>query len=542
MYDVKIALNTLLALVYISKILKEDVDEALVKSTLEAIKTPEHINEDDESSAISYIKGLIEQQQHKKEFDKADVLRRVKVATSLFPDYSKNLEIFLSIDEGKPQELRKELSSHKAQLRNFVNKSQLRANVGKLYGALSRNDTSTVNEELDKLKLNIEKEREGKTQGSIPGLVSSISTKDSSGFAAAIKKSQEILTGAVFKTGFRGINRMLGAQGGIRMTELALMPALPFNGKTLFSQSIFLSVGVVNSAEDFREYIPGDKEPMFLDMSFENTQDINIPQAFEMVYGNCESKNGEAEVEIWRNEKRIELLAGRDPKSLSLKEARGIEDDIIDYTSKRCADYLASKLSEKGWTYQFDQIINTEFSITYLQDMISMYEAQGYHIMGVRGDYLGTIKKDGLGSGVAGTDIKEAYRIARNYTAMRDKFALLPHQLSPDAKRFKAIDPSGFVRNLPGRGFYEGCTSLDNEADLEFYFGVTDQEDKRYLEVQRGKHRAGTKTQSKDMYCVIPFCKDRILPWDMLLDEELSKKSLSDFSSGGGMGMGDWGI
>ena len=110
----------------------------------------------------------------------------------------------------------------------------------------------------------------------IPSLVGSLRTSQPKGFGIVIKKSREILSGACFKTGFRGINRMLGVQGGIRMSELALMPALPFNGKTLFSQSLFLSIGVVNQAEDFREFVPGDKTPAFLDLSFENTQDVNL--------------------------------------------------------------------------------------------------------------------------------------------------------------------------------------------------------------------------------------------------------------------------
>ena len=538
MYDVKIALNTLLSVIYLSKKLGiNDIDESLIKNTLDVIKTPEHANEDDESSAISYIKGIVAEEMYKKEFDKKDIIRRVKIATSLFPDYANHLEIYLSDEhDDSPDDLRKTIASHMMWIRQFINKSTLKNTVGQLYGALSRNDTTTIEKQITLLKQSFDTEREGGDGNTrIPGLVNSINTKERGGFASAIIKAQEIQGGAVFKTGFTGVNQMLSQQGGIKMSELILMPALPFNGKTLFSQSIFLSIGAVNEAEKFAQFIPKDKEPMFLDISFENTPDINIPQAFEMVYGNLAGANGADQLEIWKRDKQIQLIGDKDMASLDKDAFKLLNSECIKYAADLADDYMSKALSKNGWTYQFDQIINTEFSITYLADLISMYESRGYHIMGVRGDYLGTIKKDGLGNGVAGTDIKESYRLARNYTAMRDKFALLPHQLSPEAKRFKAIDPIGFIKNLPGKGYYELCSSLDNEADTEFYFGVTDQESKRYLEVQRGKSRGNVKTQSCDMYTVIPFDKDRILPWDVLDVEKgglpLCQNSLSKFAS-----------
>ena len=544
LYDIKIALNTSLALLYLSdKQVAIDPDQELIRSALDTIRANDQAGDDDEASAISYIKGLIEEQLRSKEFDRKSILRRVKVACSLFPDVYENLENYLDEEFGDPEEARKIALSHKQWLRKFVNQTMLKTNVGRLYGALSRGDGKLVEEEMASLKKTIDSGR-GTENRKIPSLVGSLRTSQPKGFGIVIKKSREILSGACFKTGFRGINRMLGVQGGIRMSELALMPALPFNGKTLFSQSLFLSIGVVNQAEDFREFVPGDKTPAFLDLSFENTQDVNIPQAFDMLYGNLEREK--APTDDWLKEEFIiaTIAAGitvpeevvKDGKEFEwLKEHHeDIHTAIETAVSDRTGGYICDSLNKNGWEYIMDQHINTDFEIQFLPDIISDYESQGLHIMGVRGDYLGTIKKEGLGNGVAGTDIRESYRIARNVTAMKDKFALLPHQLSPDAKRFKAMNPTGYVRNLVGKGYYEGCTSLDNEADLEFYFGVTEQEGKNYLEIQRGKHRSGTKTAMKDHYCVLPFDDVRVLPWDVLDDVELSKDSLSKFSSNTG--------
>lgn len=537
-YDVKIALNTILALIYQTK-KKDDeaIDEELILQVLDQIKTPEQINEDDESSAISYLKGIILDSIRTNSFDKKSILKQLKLVTSAYPEYHEYADEYLSDSEdSKPSE---EIAQHKKWLRNYINQTLLKKSVGKLYGSLNRNDPAEVEASLKALRETMETNKsqsDGKRK--FPGLVSSLGTNNPKGFSEVFRKSNEVLSGAVFKTGFRGINRMFGQQNGIRMTELGLMPALPFNGKTLFSQSILLSMGVVNKAEDFDKFIPKGKIPMFLDLSLENGADVNIPQAFEMVFGNLERKAfdptsimTEQEVVVWKDETKYE----KDTPEYLAKEA--VKDKVHDYM----AEYITSKLSVNGWHYQFDQYINSDFSIQFLPDIISDYESQGFHIMGMRGDYLGTIKKDNMGNGIGGSDIKELYRRARNCTAVKEKFSLLPHQLSTEAKRFRSLDPNNFIRDLPGRGLYEYCSSLDNEADWELFFGMRDENGRRFLEVKRGKHRHGGKTKSEDTYTVIPInppgMDNCILPWDVLLDEELSKPSVSEFF-GGGDGMG----
>ena len=541
----------------------ETLDIKLLETALNTIKTPENFGDDDEMSAISYIKGVIEETIVKNDFDRDSIIKRIRVATgNLFPDLAENLEVYMPADI-KDEDVESELATHKRWLFNYINKTNLKTNVGRLYSALARNDVTVIEKEIGELKVAMDKNANRSGSRRIPGLINSINSKDPSSFSIVIKKSQETSDGAALKTPFRSINRMMGKQNGIT-NELVLMPALPFNGKTLFSQSIFLGMGAVNHVDDFKEHIPGDKEPMFLDLSFENTPEINIPQAFETMYGNLEGKSGEDELKGWREEAYRSKLLGvsdtiikpEDKKiitKLSEKELKKflfdtsmdkeakyqLVSDVMKESADKAGEYMTKTLGKNGWVYQFDQILNTEFEIEYLPDLIKMYEDQGYHIMGIRGDYLGTIKKVNLGNGIAGSDIKESYRTARNYTVLKNKFALLPHQLSSEAKRFKAVDPSGFIKNLPGKGYYEYCSSLDNEADKELYFGMTDQEGRRFLEVMRGKDRAGGKTKPVDHYTVIPLDDVRILPWDELLDDELSKRSLSDFASGGGLG--DWG-
>lgn len=529
----------LLSLIYLSsKVTDDSLDVELINGTLELIKTPEQINDDDESSAISYLKGIIQESMSNNKFDRKNTLKRLKIVTSGFPEYYKYASEFLEEDPGDFKTIRETVSQHKIWLRGFINQTVLKKTVGKLYGSLNRSAPEEVNTNLDELKILIDGSRNiGQANRRLPGLVSSIGTNEPAAFSKIFKQSSDVLNGAVFKTGFRTVNKMFGVQDGIRMTELGLMPGLPFNGKTLFSQSILLSMGIVNNAEDFRPFIPDDKTPMFLDLSLENGADVNIPQAFEMLYVNLERKKFDASVVLTPEELVIYedvTVHSRDSVEFKVKEA--VRAKVHDWMG----DYISNNLSKNGWHYQFDQYINSDFSISFLPDIISDYESKGYHIMGVRGDYLGTIKKEGMGNGIGGSDIKELYRRARNCTAVKDKFALLPHQLSTEAKRFRAMDINNFIRELPGRGYYEYCSSLDNEADWELFFGMIDVGGRRFFEVKRGKHRHGGKTKSEDTYTVIPVNPEGlegcILPWDMLHDEPMAKASVSDFFDGAGGG------
>lgn len=65
-----------------------------------------------------------------------------------------------------------------------------------------------------------------------------------------------------------------------------------------------------------------------------------------------------------------------------------------------------------------------------------------------------------------------------------------------------------FVKELPGKGYYDGCRTIDNEVDLEIFSHIEKSNGKAYLTLQRGKHRINGVTPAEYLYCVLPFQPD----------------------------------
>ncbi|HCJ5818987.1 TPA: hypothetical protein NU463_004645, partial [Escherichia coli] len=283
------------------------------------------------------------------------------------------------------------------------------------------------------------------------------------------------------QTGWKAINQMLGCNKGIT-EELWLMPALPFNCKSLFSLLLSLSIPIFNTPEKVMADVKGTLQPIILDLSLENELDVNLAYGYQALYGHFE---------------------GQVPQMTIAQDATA-EEKLAHTTAM--SDYLCGKIRANGWDYVFQKHTNSDFKVHYINDLILDLRRRGYHVVGIRADYLGTISKAGHGNGIAGSDIKEIYRIARNIQVVRNRgFLIAPHQISPEGKRLKALDPVGFCKNLPGRGLYDSCSSLDNEADGEMYFNKRVVNGHSFLEVQRGKHRTIIDTKESYHYTVIPF-------------------------------------
>lgn len=82
---------------------------------------------------------------------------------------------------------------------------------------------------------------------------------------------------------------------------------------------------------------------------------------------------------------------------------------------------------------------------------------------------------------------------------------ITPHQLSTEAKQMIRDGYQDFVKQVPGKGYYRGCKSVDQEVDGEMYLHIEKLNKKSYLTIQRGKHRGVDIIPDDDMYCVLPF-------------------------------------
>ena len=490
-----------------SQLTSPNSDHEIIRKVIRESKLPEYVEEDDERGSLLVLKDIISNiVDGDVEYDKISILKQIKLESTQNKAFYESIVEYLA-EEELPEEieqriamLNKQLGSLYFQLRNALSTITLRQTMGKAFGALNGTERHTdLVTCLDNLKTEIAS-YSSRSHSKIPSLVSSVNTGTPTHFVQIFDSIAEKAAGGGLQTGWKSINRMMGVMGGLS-EEMWLMPALPFNCKSLFSLCMNISVPIFNSPEHAMRNVKGTRQPIILDLSLENEMDVNIATAFQMVYGHFEKEKPDME--------------GMDREAMS--------------------SYFCSKIERNGWRYEFQKHTNDNFRVHYIQDIINDLEQQGYHVVGVRADYLGTINKSGHGNGIAGSDIKEIYRIARNIQIVKNKgYILGPHQISPEGKRLRAIDEAAFIKTLPGRGLYDTCSSLDNEADAEMFFGKRVIEGRSYLEVQRGKHRTIVDTPEKHHYTVIPFSDVGILPWDVDSDDEVTANSINKFAGGFG--------
>lgn len=488
----KIALVNSLALIYHESKLKEHGQyNNLIKKVVAGIRTPELMADGDSQAAVAGVRSLVKDLVDEEIiFDRKAILQKIRVYCSLDQNFYQSIEEALADSPASEEETKKTISSYASQLNLHSNRSELRKLISRASFSVNNDADVNLREVANDLQAELAKLNKGNGPAACPSLVASVSTSDTDGIEQIFENTRKQLSGSVLKSGWKFLNRMTGVNNGFVPGELWMMPALPHNAKTTFSLLLSLSMALFN---DPKELVPEGKKGMFLDLSFENELETNIPIAYKAIKENLE----------------------------------GVPVNIRDIDSKEATKYICEKLRERGWEYVFERHINSDFKITDLEQRFEHYEALGYHIICCRADYLGTINRAGLGNGTIGSDVREMYRLGRNVTAPRKCLLLAPHQLSPKAKELKSMDPLKYVRLLPGKGMYDGCTTVDNEADGELYFGITEINDEAFLEVQRGKHRTLIDTPIAHRYRVLPFNDLGTLPWDINSDKDTSLKSVN---------------
>jgi hypothetical protein len=142
------------------------------------------------------------------------------------------------------------------------------------------------------------------------------------------------------------------------------------------------------------------------------------------------------------------------------------------------------------------------------------------------------MSKAGCTSETIGDNIRDLYRRTRNFCLRRGIALVSPHQFSSEARKVERGEPRNFVKMVTGKGFYDGCSRLEHELDLELSLHIVDFNGERYLTAQRGKHR-GVRTPAKDQYCVYKFEQTGGIPMDVLIDDK-SRKSIGAETQGEG--------
>lgn len=486
----KLALVNCLTILYCETIASEEKGRHhdLIRKTVNAIKVPEIVSESDDRASLIFLKKtILDIVDHGITFDTRQIVQSFRITCSFDTATYKALDALLNQDI-KEEEAKKDIVGYVQHLELYYTRQEVKKIVQRASWGIDSGD-GNFRELIGKLREDLGKFDRPTDNGEVSSFVGRVGSSKEE-FAAVLRDTKRELEGAVLKTGWQDINKMLGIKKGISPGELIVIPALPHNAKTTFSVALSVSLCLFNKAEDFVK--PGEKA-MILDITLENELNQNLPIVYKMV---------------------------REYDTGEYVDLRDIDPD-------EAAEYIVNRLAQNGWTYVFERHVSTDFSIETFRSVVERKEREGYKIVVARVDYLGVANKVGLGNGSIGSEVRETYRRARNLAARRKMVLISPHQLSPAAKALRAMDPMKYVRELPGKGMYDGCTTVDNEVDLEIYIGITEANGNSYLECQRGKHRTLTDTPLKHRYCVLKFAEVGVLPWDVELEHPLSFPSIA---------------
>lgn len=103
---------------------------------------------------------------------------------------------------------------------------------------------------------------------------------------------------------------------------------------------------------------------------------------------------------------------------------------------------------------------------------------------------------------------------------------LTPHQLSTAAKGLlrSGIAEDQFVKEICGRGFFEGTSALDRIYDGCILIHLFKHNKETYLSLMLDKHRIPTVIDEDDKYIIFKFPKGMPIPYSMNDEDESFKK------------------
>lgn len=328
-----------------------------------------------------------------------------------------------------------------------------------------------------------------------PAIVDEIDLDDVASVATVVKEVQDNASGlGLLKTGFQGLNRMLG--GGFRRGEEVVIPALQFQFKTGFSLTLFRQIAMYNEPY----MLDPTKKPLLVRISFEDSLAANYKFLCENIYEN----------------------------------KHHVKADLTGMSTEDMAVYVRDNLTVTGYTIKMLKINPTEYSYRDLLNKLLSYEADGFEIHLCMIDYLPMLPTTGCTIGALGQDVRDLYRRMRNFCEPRKITLITPHQLSTDAKMKFRDGSNNFVKTLVGGGFYDKCKTVDNEVDLELFVHIEIVNGVSYFTIQRGKHRYGALTPIEHQYIVLPFENIGALR-DDINGEEITRKKVG----GGKIGAND---
>lgn len=358
-------------------------------------------------------------------------------------------------------------------------------------------DSFILNTAQDLLSIDMESE-----EHKDPAFITSVDFSSQESVEAAFADMEQTMsTEGILKFPFKEMNNLMGIQQGGRRGEFGLVNALPGNNKSGTLLDMFMGVCLFNDPFLFDP----TKKPIVLLYSTEDDVPIIIQKIYVIL-------------------KQLEDGLPVSVRGLDVKEATA---------------YVMGKLQARGWNVEIHRVLGSAMTYAKYIQHLEKYKAKGFEVVASFLDYAAMFSKDGCASGSTGDDLQDLYKRIREYTAPNKILHVTAHQLSTQAKEEKRMNPSKFIRDMPGGGYYQGCKKLDTEVDWEIYTNKQVVNDGSFIEYVWGKHRGVVEpTPEKHKYFVMKFHDYPMygVPYDVHLDQTLGYRAVGGRPIAGGGG------
>ena len=382
--------------------------------------------------------------------------------------------------------LKRSIVSLRIHLNNFYKETEITRLINKASYELTMNRLNeSVQDFVSKLIVNLEA-LSNVTKLKDGAIVDEIDISDDEELDKVLKKVKSQNGGdGRLKTGWKELNNMLG--GGYRRGEMVLTSALQHNYKSGFCQSLFAQLCMYNKPY----MLDNTKKPLALFISLEDDSDVIAKFLYNYLY---------------------------------FSENQTLPDiDLID--PKEIGNYIKERLIRNGFNIKILRVNPSDWNFKSLFNKILEYEAAGYELQILFIDYLSKLPTVGcVNTGPMGTDLRDLLNRVRNFcnNSSRQVLVVTPHQLSTDCKQLlrNGINSQELVREIAGKGYYEGSKQIDQVVDLEIHQHIAKIGKKYFLTFQRGKRRYPEIIDDNKKYFMLPFPDKAPIPPNLSLDGE----------------------
>lgn len=470
--DTRLLLVRICSLLYLERSKGPETSSELIKAAIGHIKPSDRVvalevGKDSSALLVELVQSLLAEDAHIP-IERSEFLQRARVCCTNDSYLYDALEDFVNTDY-TPAEYDRLTRTIKREISHFNTIQKVRR-ISKQFSAkvFDADGVKQVQEACMGLKEELENLNFHTDRDKNPSIIESISLKKGNHLGDVMSRGKEAVSlEGVLRFGWQGFNRMFGQNRGARRGEIIVIGALEHQGKSTVSLELFKSVALYNRPH----LLDPNKKPLLIRITAENDA------LQDMLY-------------LYKSLKENEYGVAVDQREIDPEEA---------------GEYVMDRLTSMGYHLEVIKIDPTTFTYMALFDLVKSYEADGFEIHLINFDYLNLISKDGCTAGAQGENIRDLFRRVKNFMESKNITFITPHQLSSEAAGLLRLGVEDFVKQLPGKKYWDSCKNIGQEVDMEVYIHIVVENGVSYMTFQRGKHRKFTVTPEADRYFVRRF-------------------------------------